>query len=37
MKNSIQYLSVIATLVKRVFKKKDIQQEYTFTEDFLFL
>jgi hypothetical protein len=37
MKNSIQYLSVVATRVKKLFKKKDIQQEYTLTEDFLFL
>jgi hypothetical protein len=37
MKNSIQYLSVVATRVKKLFKKKDIQQQYMLTEDFLFL
>jgi hypothetical protein len=37
MKNSIQYLSVVAIRVKKLFKKKDIQQEYMLTEDFLFL
>ncbi len=37
MKNSIQYLSVVAIRVKKIFKKKDILQEYTLTEDFLFL
>ena len=37
MKNSIQYLSVVATRVKKIFKKKDIQQEYMLAEEFLFL
>jgi len=37
MKNSIQYLSVVAIRVKKLFKKKDIPQEYMLTEDFLFL
>ena len=37
MKKSVQYLSAAATLVKRIFKKKDSQQECMPTEDFLFL
>lgn len=37
MKNSIQYLSVVAIRVKKIFKKKDIQQEYMLAEEFLFL
>jgi hypothetical protein len=37
MKNSIQYLSVVAIRVKKLFKKKDIQQEYMLAEEFLFL
>jgi hypothetical protein len=37
MKDSIQYLSVVAIRVKKIFKKKDIPQQYMLTEDFLFL